>query len=544
VYDPHTLQVLVLLGIGVLAATVLAHRMRVAPPIALLLAGVALGFVPALGEVTLEPEVVILLFLPALLYWEALTTSLREIRADLRTVILSSVVLVFVTAGVVAVVGHALGLSWPVAFVLGAVVAPTDATAVGAIVRRLHHGLPHRQLTILRAESLINDGTALVIFGIAVAVATGEEEFSWLGAAGDFSVSYCGGAVIGLAVAWVTLRARRFMDDVVLENGISVLTPFLAFLLAEEIHASGVLAVVVCGLTLTQAGPSQISARTRVRAYAFWDLTTFLLNGALFILVGLQLRGAVEKLPDGSLLTTVVTALAVAAAVIGSRVGWFYTVPYLIRVIDRRQAQRERRMSARHRMPLAWSGFRGGVSLAAALAVPVTLVDGSAFPDRDALIVVTFGVILTTMLLQGLTLPAVLRWARMPGDEHIREEQLLAERTATEAGLAELTEIAERLDAPEAAVEQVREDYERRLELLAAAEERESEAAAHERDHHLSGSLEPEPHTALRAELVSIKRAAVIRLRDQRRIGDAVLLRVQARLDAEEVRLKAPSTAD
>ncbi|MBC6456503.1 Na+/H+ antiporter [Actinomadura sp. HBU206391] len=543
-YDPHTLQVLVLLGVSVLAATVLARRLRVAAPVVLLVAGVGLGFVPALRDVKLAPEVVILLFLPALLYWEALTTSLREIRADLRTVLLSSVVLVFVTAGAVAVVGHALGLSWPVAFVLGAVVAPTDASAVGAVIRRLHHGLPHRQLTILRAESLVNDGTALVVFGIATAVATGEEEFSWLSAAGDFSVSYGGGAVIGLVVAWVTLRTRRFMDDVVLENGISVLTPFLAFLLAEEIHASGVLAVVVCGLALTQAGPARIPARTRVQAYAFWDLTTFLLNGALFILVGLQLRGAVENLPHGSLFTTVITALAVAAAVIGSRVAWFYTVPYVIRAIDRRPAQRERRMSARHRMPLAWSGFRGGVSLAAALAIPVTVMDGTEFPDRDALIVVTFGVILTTLLLQGLTLPAVLRWARMPDDDHMRAEQLLAERAATEAGLARLTEIAERLDVPEAAINEVREDYERRLELLTAAESRESEAARHERDHHLSGSLEPEPHTALRAELLSIKRAAVIRLRDDRRIGDAVLLRVQARLDAEEVRLTAPSTAD
>ena len=228
---------------------------------------------------------------------------------------IDAVLLVLATAGVVAVVGHALGLSWPAAWVLGAVVAPTDATAVAAIARRM----PRRQLTTLRAESLINDGTALVVFAIAVEVASGRGKFGLTDAAGQFLLSYGGGAVAGLLVAWVAGRARRYLHDPLLDNTVSVLTPFVAFLLAEEISASGVLAVVVCGLAMSQLLPAIIAAKTRMRARAFWQVSTFLLNGSLFVLVGLQLRRAIANLVSSSLAEAVVAALLVSAAVIGTR---------------------------------------------------------------------------------------------------------------------------------------------------------------------------------------------------------------------------------
>ncbi|GAA2693857.1 MULTISPECIES: Na+/H+ antiporter [Actinosynnema] len=521
--DSHALIVLVSVGAAVVALHLLARRLRLSPPIVLLVGGALAALIPWLDPIRLPPEVVLLLFLPALLHWEALNTSLREIRANLRSIALSSVVLVLVTAASVAAVGHALGLSWPVAFVLGAVVAPTDATAVGAVAGRM----PHRQLTLLRAESLVNDGTALVLFAIAVAVATGREEFSWPSALGDFGLSYAGGVVVGLLVGLLVTWLRKVVVEPLPEAGISVLTPFTAFLLAEEIHASGVLATVVCGLLVSQTGPRWFSARTRLQSRGFWQLGAFLLNGALFVLVGLQLRDAVA---DAHTWRALLAVVLVSATVIGVRLLFFNTVPYLVRLVDRREAQRARRMGFRERLPVAWAGFRGGVSLAAALAVPLTAQDGGAFPERELLVVVTFGVIVATTLGQGLTLPLVLRWARLGEDEARPAELLLAERTACEAGLAALDEAARGLAAPGDVVERVRGEIRRRLESL--------------RDMGVDGAPVENPllgddYAALHLALLEHKRAAVVRLRDERLVDDLVLLRMQTRLDVEEVRLSA-----
>ncbi|OLF17826.1 Na+/H+ antiporter [Actinophytocola xanthii] len=518
-YDPKALLTLVLIGAAILVGASLARRSG--QPVVLLTAGVLLSLTPALHDFAVAPEVVILLFLPAILYWESLTTSLREIRANLRVVLLTAIVLVLITVLTVAVVAHALGLPWPMAFVLGAVVAPTDATAVASVGGRLSH----RQLTTLRAESLINDGTALVVFAIAVSVATGERELTWYGPLGESALSYLGGGAVGLAVAWLSMLVRRVVNGTLLESGISVLTPFVAFLLAEEIHASGVLAVVVAGLALSQLGPRSISARTRLQTYAFWQVTTFLLNAALFVLVGLQLLPALREL-DGDLDQALWLALAVAGTVIGTRLLWAYTVPYLIRAIDRRPQQRLRRVGARHRLPNAWAGFRGAVSLAAALAVPGTL------PHRDEVIVVTFGVILVTLVVQGLTLPAVLRWANLPADRKLEEEYRLALRLATEAGLAALPEAADRLGVSEGARGRLTSDYEAKLHRLSLGEDDQEEP-----DERMEAEL-------LRNELLPIKRATVVALRDQHVISDTVLLRVQALLDAEENRINPPSTVD
>jgi Na+/H+ antiporter len=524
VQDAHVLQVLVVVGVAVVDLTWLANRMRVAPPIVLLLGGVPLAFLPWTSHVQLAPEVVLLVFLPALLYWESLTTSLREIRLNLRVVMLSAVALVLATAAVVAVVGHALGLSWPVAWILGAVLAPTDATAVAAVAGRM----PRRTLTTLRAESLVNDGTALVLFAIAVEVATGEHPFTWGGTVTAFAVSYIGGAAAGLVTAWLGLRARRLVRNPLLENGVSVVAPFAAFLLAEKVHASGVLAVVVCGLAVSQYGPRVIGAQTRVQAEAFWRLTSFVPNGTLFVLVGLQLRGAVKGLSSVSLADAVVPAVIVAATVIAVRVVWINTTPYLIRAIDRRPQQRLRRIGFRHRQPSGWAGFRGGVSLAAALAVPLDV------PGRDLIIVITFGVILVTLLVQGLTLPAVLRWARLPDDGGEVRELALAQRTATEAALAALDDVAGRLRIGPAVVERVRVDYEEHLHDLAdpVTGVPDPDLAAERAEH--------DDYRRLKATMLSEKRAAVVRLRDAREIDDIVLRRVQSQLDAEEVRLVGP----
>ncbi|WP_433505560.1 cation:proton antiporter [Pseudonocardia halophobica] len=375
------LEMAVVLGVALVVCGALARRYPIAPAILLVLVGVLIGFVPHLRQAQLPPEVVLLLFLPVLLYWESLTTSLREIRNNLRVVVLASTVLVLATAAAVAAVAHAIGLQWGPAWVLGAALAPTDATAVGVLARRL----PRRTVTVLRAESLVNDGTALVIYGLAVGVTVGEEHLTPLHVSGLLVLAYGGGVLTGALTGLVSWQLRRRMDDPMLESIAMLVTPFAAFLLAELIHASGVLAVVVCGLFMSQVTPRITGAVTRQTSVPFWTVSTTVLSSVLFVLVGLQAQSAIRELSSVSLVRALVDVLLVTAVVIGVRWAWLYTTPYIIRALDRRPAQRLRRLGARQRSVSGVAGFRGAVSLAAVLAVPHTLGSGALprpRPDR------------------------------------------------------------------------------------------------------------------------------------------------------------------
>ena len=519
------------LGAVVLACAVIARRFRVAPPVLLLACGVLLGFVPVMRQVHLPPEAVLLLFLPALLYWESLTTSLREIRSNLRVIVLLSTLLVIATAWAVAAVAHALGLAWGPAWVLGAAVAPTDATAVGVLAR----ALPRRILIVLRTESLVNDGTALVIYALAVGITRGEEHFGALHVLGLFLLAYAGGAAAGVLTAWLSVQVRRRLNDPLLGNVAVILTPFTAFLLAEAIHASGVLAVVVCGLIMSQAGPRLVHADTRQQMQAFWPLSTFLLNGALFVLVGLECQSAVRGLTSTALARGLFAVGAVSATVIGVRFAWFHTTPYVIRMLDRRPQQRLRRIGARARMVSAVAGFRGAVSLAAALAVPETVASGAPFPDRDLIIFVTAGVVVVTVVVQGLLLPAVVRWARLDPDTSVDTERHLAETLATEEALAAIPQLAADLGTEPEITSRLRREYEKHLRLLHANDVGADDEPAVRYD---------QQYTALRRAVLAHKRATVVRLRDERRIDDIVLRQIQSRLDIEEVRLAQREAAD
>ena len=382
----------VLLGIALVMCGALARRYPVAPAILLVLVGVLVGFVPQLRHVQLPPEVVLLLFLPALLYWESLTTSLREIRNNLRVVVLASTVLVVATAAAVAAAAHAFGLAWGPAWVLGAALAPTDATAVGVLAR----DLPRRTVTVLRAESLVNDGTALVLYGLAVGVTVGEQQLTGWHVTWLLVLAYGGGVLAGGLVGLVSWQVRRRMDDPMLESIAMLVTPFAAFLLADTIHGSGVLAVVSCGLFMSQVTPRITGAATRQIVIPFWALSTTVLSSALFVLVGLSAQSAFRGLTSTSLLRALADTLVVTAVVIGVRWVWTYTMPYLIRLLDRRPAQRLRRVGARQRTVSAVAGFRGAVSLAAVLAVPHTVDSGAPFPDRDLIVLITCGVIVLT----------------------------------------------------------------------------------------------------------------------------------------------------
>jgi len=521
------LEMAVVLGVALVVCGALARRYPIAPAILLVLVGVLIGFAPHLREAQLPPEVVLLVFLPVLLYWESLTTSLREIRNNLRVVVLTSTVLVFATAAAVAAVAHAIGLAWGAAWVLGAALAPTDATAVGVLARRL----PRRIVTVLRAESLVNDGTALVIYGLAVGVTIGEEHLTTLHVTGLLILAYGGGLLAGVLVGLVSWQLRRRMDDPMLENIAMLVTPFAAFLAAESVDASGVLAVVACGLFISQVTPRITNAVTRQTSVPFWTVTTTVLSSALFVLVGLEAHTAVRGLSSVSLLRALVDILLITAVVIGVRWAWLYTTPYIIRALDRRPAQRLRRIGARQRTVSGVAGFRGAVSLAAILAVPQTLDSGAPFPDRDLIVVITSGVIVLT-LLQALLLPRVVRFARLPPDDSVAEERQYAEMYITDAALDSIPTTASELGIDERVVARVRGEIEKRRTVLAADGTEDDLVVRHD-----------DQYASLHLALIARKREALLELRDEQRIDDIVLRAIQARLDIEEVRFSRANPA-
>jgi monovalent cation/hydrogen antiporter len=509
-----------LVAVAVLGAT--ATRIGVPYPILLVLGGLVLGFLPGMPDVELEPELVLVVFLPPLLYSGAFFANLRELRADLRAIILLSTVLVAVTAVVVAVTVHALvaGLPWAVCFALGAIVAPTDPVAATEIARRL--GVPRRTINVLEGESLINDASALVLYKIAVA-AIGTGAFSLAEAGAQFVGGAAGGIAIGLAVAVAMREIRRRLDDPPVEITLSLLSGYAAYVPADAIGASGVVAAVTTGVALGWWAPQIASPLVRQQGFALWSLLTFLLNALLFVLIGLQLPHILDGLAGESPWFLVSVAAAVAAAVILTRVAWGFTTPFVIRALDRRPSQRERRSGWRQRMVLSWSGMRGSVSLAAALALPADT------PQRDLVIFLTFAVILATLVLQGLTLPVLIRRLGVHDDGSDAEEELRARLVATQAALARLEELGLEDWTRNDTVERMTNLYDYRRRRLKAR------AGKIEDDGYEDRS---QTYQRMVREVLEAQRAAVVGLRNQGVISNDVMHRIERELDLEDQRLE------
>ncbi|MEV4656042.1 Na+/H+ antiporter [Micromonospora sp. NPDC049301] len=520
----EALVLIVVLGVTVLVGTTLGGRYSVAPPVLLIGFGVLLGLAPPLSELTLEPDLVLLIFLPAILYRESLTISLREIRANLPTIGLLAVVLVVLTMVTVSLTAQAFGVNPAAAWVLGAVLAPTDAAAVTGLAKRL----PRKLLTTLHAESLINDGTALVLFAVTVGLLAGDGAPGALGIGEEFLGASAGGVIAGVLVGAAVVLIRKRLDDPLREGGLSVLTPFAAFLLADAVHASGVLAVVVAGLVLAYAGPRVIRARSRVLAYAFWDLSTFLINGGLFVLLGTQIPRAVRNITSASPQRAVTIVLVVTLVVLVTRLLFVYLAAESVNLLSpgRIVGQGGWRVGT----VAGWSGFRGAVSLAAALAVPTTTVSGQPVAERDLIIFVTALVIVLIMLLQGTTLPVVVRWAGLVGDPERADELRQARLRATEVGLAALPQFAAEIGAGDEVVRRMKAEYQRHLEDVDEGGGRTAEDRRLERK--------------LRLKVLEHKRREVTRLRDSREIDDIVLRELQEALDNEEIRLLGRGSTD
>jgi len=428
------LEVTVLLGLTILTGALLAPRLRLALPLVLVIIGLALGFVPALREIQLPPETVLLLFLPVMLFWESLTTSLRAIRRDFRYILPMSTLLVVASAFAVAGIGLLFGLPWETALILGAAVAPPDATAVAALGRLL----PRRMFMKLKAESLTNDGTALVLYAIGISLAVGGH-VTPLSVTWSVVVSYLGGIAAGVAVAALAFLLLRAVSSTIVINTTLLLVPFVAFLLAELITASGVLAVVVAGVIIAYVSPTVTTAQSRRQAESAWPFGVFLLNGALFVLIGLEVQYVVHQISAGAIGRLVLVTLAVWVALLVVRYLFqLLSVPFYQRTGPRPPQG----VRARSRVLSTFAGMRGAVSLAIALSVPAGTVAGGAVDGRDEIVFVTAGVILLSLLVQGTLLPAIVRWARIPADQGEVEEYELAERTISGAALSALDDLA------------------------------------------------------------------------------------------------------
>jgi monovalent cation/hydrogen antiporter len=519
----ETLELLIVLLAAVAVVVRLAGRTEIPEPVLLLLAGLAVALIPGLPEVELDPELTLALFLPPLLYWAALHTDLRQLRANLRPIGLLAVGLVLVTTAAVALLAHSvLGLPWAVAVVLGAIVSPPDPVAAVAVAGRL--GLPRRMVSILEGEGLLNDATALVLYRVAVAAAVSGTLS--IGEAGvELAVSAVGGTAVGLAVGFIGSRVLRRVSEAPVENTVKLLLPYVAWLAAERLHASGVLAVLACGMLMARHWGS-ISSGARLQARQLWDWLVFVLEGLSFVLVGVQLRTVVEGIEGRSLADLALAAAAVNLVVIAVRMLLVFPASWLPR-LSARVRERDPYPGWRSLTVIGWAGMRGVVTLALALAIPTEVAGGGPFPDRNLVVFLAFSVIVVSLVGEGLTLPLLIRRLGLTADDD-------GPAGDGRQALARLSEVAlDHLDAidpetdgvPAELVERLRERYRARLAHLGQQGE----------DGQPDGTR---AYAELVSDLLGAQREELRRLRAQGGVTPEVARRLAHDLDVEETRLE------
>jgi CPA1 family monovalent cation:H+ antiporter len=514
--------------LAIVALASLAQVLNIPYPVVLVVGGALIGFIPELPQVELDPEVVLVVFLPPLLYSSSIFANFGDFRANLRGLTMSTIGLVLATMCGVAWVVHEIvpGMPWEVAFVLGAIVSPTDPLAAATIMRRLD--VPRRLVSGVEGEGLFNDATALVAYRVAItAVVAGS--FSLAEASMEFVLGAIGGVAIGLAVGWVVSELRRRTTDTQVSVTLSLLTGYAAFVPADAVGASGVLATVAAGIFMGIRVAKILPARTRLQGVFVWGILDFIVNAALFVLIGMQLRTVLDGLSGYSADTLAGYALATAGVVVGIRLVWFFTMPYLIRLLDRRPEQRLRRVGAQGRLIMAWSGMRGAVSLAVALAIPLTTDAGEEFPLRDLVIFLTFAVILVTLVLQGLSLPYLIRALHVDDGGAGADEEVRARLVATKAALQQLDELEREEWTRDDTVERMRGLYTYRKRRFAAR------AGKIEDDGYEERSLAYQQMVQM---VVAAQRDALIRMRTSGDLSNEVMNRILQELDLEESRLE------
>ena len=505
----------------------LADLVAIPYPIVLVIGGVAIGFVPGLPDIELAPEAIFLVFLPPLLHAAGFAASPQELRAASVQLISLTFALVLVTMCAVAVAAHeAVGLSWPAAFILGAILGPTDPIAAAATFSRL--GVPERVSLAVEAEAMLNDAAALVAYRIAVGAAVAGS-FALGEAAWEFVWSAAGGVAIGLAAGWVGQHLQRRLSDVPLAIFLSVLFAYGSYIGAEEIGVSGVLATVVAGIWFSWHSHDMFDADTRLSAIAFWQVLVFGLNTTLFVLLGLQFQGILDSVREtGETGALLVDVAIISAVVIGVRLAWVAAVPLVARFVPA-VASADPGQDWRERLVVGWSGMRGAISLAAALA----LTDEIA--ERELLIFITVGVIAVTLVGQGLTLAPLLRWLGIERDRAWSPDEAVARLEAAQAALDRLDELAREERISDERLRRMRELYRARFRRCMAviggeADEARGPQAAHDAI---------ERYSELRRELIGVERDAILGLRNEGRLRQETMRAIQRDLDLEEARLPA-----
>lgn len=521
----HQLETVILLLIAVLALAAIARKLVIPYPILLVIGGLVLGLIPGVPTLRLDPDVVFLVFLPPILWSAAYFTSWRDFRSNLRPITLLAVGLVLATTAAVAMVAHIWlpGLGWAGAIALGAIVSPPDAVSATAVAKRL--GLPRRAVTVLEGESLVNDATALILYRAAVMAAiSGTYTFS--DTVQDFFMAAGVGVVVGLSVGLVARWALKLMEDSFSEIAITLLAPYIAWVLADQAHSSGVLACVAGGLYLRQHFSEAVAPTTRIQARAVWDFLVFVLNAVIFILIGLQLGALREALPSGMYVPLILSGALVSVTAIVVRLIWVPLAAWIPRLLSPA-------LRARDPMPhwsvlfiIGWTGMRGIVSLAAALALPLTTVAGAPFPFRAEIILITFSVILATLVVQGLSLAPLIRALNLKEDGTLEREEMQAREHAATAALVRLDQVEnEGWPIPEH-LDQMRVHYGGRVQRYTkdgTAPECTAETI--------------EIFRRLRHETLTAERLAVIGLRNDGLISDDVLHRLENELDVEALQL-------
>jgi Na+/H+ antiporter len=507
-----------------------ARVLHVPYPIFLVVGGLGLGAIPGMPDIVLDPELVLLLFLPPLLYSASFFASLRDLRRNVRPISMLAIGLVLVTCGAVAVTAHALvpGMSWEAAFVLGAIVSPTDPVAATAIARRL--GIPGRIVSIVEGESLINDGTALVAFKFAVAAVV-SGSFNLFEATGEFVVVVTGGVAVGIAVGALIAFVRRRIYAPPVEVTLALFSGYFAYLPAEAIGVSGVLAAVTVGIYMGRLTSVLTTPTTRIQGEAVWEIVQFLLNSALFVLVGLQLPGILDAINGDQTGELLLDGALIAATVMVIRLLWVFPFTYVPRLLIP-HSKRSPRPPWRQTLIVAWTGMRGAVSLAAALALPLVVDGGGTFPERNLIIFLTFSVILGTLLLQGFTLPPLIQALGLDDvDEVLELEELSARQRAAEAALGRLEELTGEEWVMEDTAERVRGAYAyRHRRFSARIDDGDGQSAIYEQ--------RSESFQRLTRELLEAQRLVLIRMRDDGEINDDVLRTLERELDLEDSRLE------
>jgi CPA1 family monovalent cation:H+ antiporter len=517
--------VIVLLAI-VTALAQVTDRIRIPYPVMLVIAGIVIGLIPGLPTVSLDSEVVFLLFLPPILYAAAWNTSLPDFTAASRPITLLATGCVLFTTTVVAVIAHYLvpGFGWAESFVLGAIISPPDAVAATSATKGL--GLPKRVITVLEGESLVNDATGLIAYRYAVAAAATGTFIFWLAAVNFFYVALLGiiiGFAIGIVFRWVH---RITPDNAITDTAFTLLAPYTAYLVAEEFHSSGVLAVVTCGLFLSQYASEIFDHRTRIQAVSVWNVLIFLVNGIIFILIGLQLPLILKNIGDHSIMELVGYGAIVSLATIVARIVWVFPGAYIPRWLSKSIREREPDTNVKLVSIVSWAGMRGVVSLAAALALPLTIGTGTTFPNRDLIIFLTFCVIFSTLVLQGLTLPSLVKAFRLsPDDKDLRDHQ--------EAKLLIASSIIEHIEEnysiglTEAVLGQIKAKYEIQIQRI-----RKDSSERKLTDEQIWEFLQ------IQRALLREERNVVKQIRKKKKVSEEALRKIEHELDLEESRLE------